>query len=143
VNNQSWARNEIREGTAGCFYVNAYNNQESPAQWLQMAGHEDLANCRIRCMPRRQGGGPGIYALDDIWNRQELLRSILLPHELEEITEDLPAPAMKAQGDNRTTTEDLAEEGEDAAEAHWRSLGHQYTTCNDTGGWRMHEPNQL
>ena len=38
-----------------------------------MAGHEDLANCRIRCIPKQQGGGLGVYALHEIWNGQELL----------------------------------------------------------------------
>ena len=28
--NQAWAHNGIREGTPGCLYVNAYNNQDSP-----------------------------------------------------------------------------------------------------------------
>ena len=71
--NQAWAHNGIREGTPGCLYINAYNNQDSPVRWLRMAGHEDLANCRIRCIPKQQGGGLGVYALDEIWNGQELL----------------------------------------------------------------------
>ena len=28
--NQAWAHNGIREGTPGCLYINAYNNQDSP-----------------------------------------------------------------------------------------------------------------
>jgi hypothetical protein len=32
VNNQAWAHNGIREGTPGCIYINAYNNQESLAR---------------------------------------------------------------------------------------------------------------
>ena len=71
--NQAWAHNGIREGTPGCLYINAYNNQDSPVRWLRMAGHEDLANCRIRCIPKQQGGGLGVYALDEIWHGQELL----------------------------------------------------------------------
>ena len=38
-----------------------------------MAGHEDLANCRIRSIPKSQGGGLGVYAEDEIWHGQELL----------------------------------------------------------------------
>ena len=71
--NQAWAHNGIREGTPGCLYINAYNNQDSPARWLRMAGHEDLANCRIRSLPKSQGGGLGVYAEDEIWHGQELL----------------------------------------------------------------------
>jgi hypothetical protein len=52
VNNQAWAHNGIREGTLGCIYINTYNNKESPARWFRMAGHEDLANCRIRSVLR-------------------------------------------------------------------------------------------
>ena len=38
-----------------------------------MAGHEDLANCRIRGIPKQQGRGLGVYAEDEIWHGQELL----------------------------------------------------------------------
>ena len=38
-----------------------------------MAGHEDMANCKIRCMPCSQGGGLGVYATEDIEYAQELL----------------------------------------------------------------------
>ena len=38
-----------------------------------MAGHEDMANCKIRRMPRSQGGGLGVYAMEDIEYAQELL----------------------------------------------------------------------
>jgi hypothetical protein len=62
-NNQAWAHNGIQEGTPGCLYINAYNNQDSPVRWLQIAGHEDLANRRIPCIPKPQGGGLGVYAL--------------------------------------------------------------------------------
>ena len=72
-NNQAWAHNGIREGTPGCIYINAYNNQDSPVRWIRMAGHEDLANCRIRSLPKSQGGGLGVYAEDEIWHGQELL----------------------------------------------------------------------
>jgi hypothetical protein len=51
-------------------YINAWNNQESPVQWLRMAGHEDLANWRIQFTPTQQGGGLGVYALDENWNGQ-------------------------------------------------------------------------
>ena len=38
-----------------------------------MAGHEDMANCKIRRMPGSQGGGLGVYATEDIEYAQELL----------------------------------------------------------------------
>jgi hypothetical protein len=65
-NNQAWAHNGIREGTPGCLYINAYNNQDSSIRWLRMAGHEDLANGRIRCIPKQQGGGLGVYGCEAI-----------------------------------------------------------------------------
>ena len=34
--NQAWAHNGIREGTPGCLYINAYNNQDSPVRWLRI-----------------------------------------------------------------------------------------------------------
>ena len=37
-----------------------------------MAGHEDMANCKIRRMPCSQGGGLGVYATEDIEYAQEL-----------------------------------------------------------------------
>ena len=30
-------------------------------------------NCRIRGIPKQQGGGLGVYAEDEIWHGQELL----------------------------------------------------------------------
>jgi hypothetical protein len=101
-----------------------------------MAGHEDLANFRIQSTPRQQGGGQGIYALDGIWNRQELLLANreYPTSESAEITAEALAPAMEALEDNRTDADDPAEDGGDAAETLWESLGHQCTTCNDTGG---------
>jgi hypothetical protein len=144
VNNHAWAHNGIREGTPGCIYINAFNNQESPTRWFRMAGHEDLANCRIRSMPRQQGGGLGIYALEDIWNRQELLLANreYPTSESAEITADALAPATETLEENRTDADDPAKDAGDAAEAQGETLGHQYATCDDTGGWRMHEPSQ-
>jgi hypothetical protein len=114
-------------------HVNAFNNQESPARWLRMAGHEDLVNCRIRGMPRQQGYGLGIYALNDKWNRQELLLANreYPPSESAELMADVPASATEAHEDNRTDADNPAEEGGVAAEAHWETLGHQYATCDD------------
>ena len=31
-NNQAWAHNGIREGTLGCLYIKAYNNQDGPVR---------------------------------------------------------------------------------------------------------------
>ena len=47
LNHHAWAHNGIPEGTEGCPYINAYNNTDSPVRWLRMAGHEDMANCKI------------------------------------------------------------------------------------------------
>ena len=97
-----------------------------------MAEHEDLANCRIRCIPKQQGGGLGVYALDEIWNGQELL---LANHEypmegeataredISEIIEDGMEDDVVSGADDVT--------GEAAQE---ESRGHQYATCDDTGG---------
>ena len=62
--------------------------------------------------------------------------------ESAKFAEDIPAPAIESQEDNRTDTDEPAEEDADAVEANWETLGHQYATCDDTGGWRMHEPSQ-
>jgi hypothetical protein len=144
VNNHAWAHNGIREGTPGCIYINAFNNQESPTRWFQMAGHEDLANCRIQSMPRQQGGGLGIYAVENIWNRQELLLANreYPTSESAEITADALASATETLEENRTDADDPAKDAGDAAEAQGETLGHQYATCDDTGGCRMHKPNQ-
>ena len=66
VNNHACAHKSISEGTEGCLYINAYNNTDSPVRWIRMAGHEALANCKIRRMPVSQGGGLGVYATEDI-----------------------------------------------------------------------------
>ena len=34
INNHAWDHNGIREGTPGCIYINAFNNQESPTRWF-------------------------------------------------------------------------------------------------------------
>ena len=103
-----------------------------------MAGHEDLANCRIRGIPKQQGGGLGVSAEDEIWHGQELLLANReypmegeatarenIPEVIEDGTED-----EGVLGANDATGE--------AAQAE--SRGHQYATCDDRGGWRMHEP---
>jgi hypothetical protein len=56
LNNHAWAHNSIPEGSEGCLYINAYNNTDSPVRWIRMAGHEALANCKIRRMPISQEG---------------------------------------------------------------------------------------
>ena len=136
--NQAWAHNGIREGTPGCLYINASNNQDSPVWWLRIAGHENLANCRIRSIPKPQGGGLGVYAEDEIWHRQELLLA----------NRENP---MEGEATARENIHELLEDGTDDEEvlgaddttgevALEESRGHQYATCDDTGGWRMHEP---
>jgi hypothetical protein len=71
--NHAWAHNGIPEGTVGCLYINAYINSDIPVRWIRMAGHEALANCKIRRMPISQGEGLGVYATEDIEYAQELL----------------------------------------------------------------------
>ena len=69
-----------------------------------MAGHEDLANCRIRCMPRQQGGGLGVYALDEIWNGQEYPTN-----EADAFSEDISTPRPEVQEENREDTDVFGE----------------------------------
>ena len=47
LTHHAWAHNGIPEGMEGCLYINAYHNTDSPVRWLRMAGHEDMANCKI------------------------------------------------------------------------------------------------
>ena len=103
-----------------------------------MAGHEDLANCRIRGIPKQQGGGLGVYAEDEIWHEQELLLANQeYPMEGEATArENIPEIIEDGIEDDEVLGADDAT-GE-AAQAE--SRGHQYATCDDTGGWRMHEP---
>ena len=97
-----------------------------------MAGHEDLANCRIRCIPKQQGGGLGVYALDEIWHGQELLlanREYNMEREAtarEDVAEEIE-DGMEEDGV-------LGAEGGTGDAAHEESRGHQYATCDDTGG---------
>jgi hypothetical protein len=70
LNNRGWSHNGIPEGHEKCVCLNAYNNTDSPIRWLQIAAAEPLANCRLRRVPRSQGGGLGLYAAEDIWYEQ-------------------------------------------------------------------------
>ena len=56
-NSQTWAHNGIPDGSPGCQYINSYHSTESPARWVRMAPHEELANCKLRTLPASQGGG--------------------------------------------------------------------------------------
>ena len=106
-----------------------------------MAGHEDLANCRIRCMLRQQGGGLGVCALDEIWNGQELLLANreYPTNGADASSENKTAPILEVLEDDREETGVLG--AQDAVgDAQGESRGHQHATCDDTGGWRMHEP---
>ena len=73
LTHHAWAHNGIPGGTEGCLYINAYHNTDSPVRWLRVAGHEDMANCKIRRTPSSQGGGLEVYATEDIEYAQELL----------------------------------------------------------------------
>jgi hypothetical protein len=61
-NSQTWAHNGIPEGSPGCRYINSYHSTESPARWVRMAPHEDLANCQLRTLPASQGGGAWLHS---------------------------------------------------------------------------------
>ena len=102
-NSQAWTHMGIREGTPGCLYKNSYNNQDTSVRWLQMARHKDLANCRIRCIPKQQGGGLGVYALDEIWNGQELLLANreYPTNRAEASSKDISTPRSEVQEENR------------------------------------------
>ena len=58
-------------------------------------------------MPRQQGGGLGIYALEDIWNRQELLLANREYPTAESAKATVAALASATAGleDNRTDTD--------------------------------------
>ena len=80
----------------------------------------------------------GVYALDEIWNGQELLLAnreypmegeATAREDISEVIEDGMEDEGVLGADDGT--------GEAAQEA---PSGHQYATCDDTGGWRMHEP---
>jgi hypothetical protein len=144
-NNQAWAHNGIREGAPGCLYINAYNNQDSLVRWLRMAGHEDLVYCRIRCIPKQQGGGLGVYALDEIWNGQELLLANRKypTNGTEASSETIPTPRLEVQEENSEDTDVFGAEEAVGEGAPGESRGHQHATCDDIGGWRMHEPSHL
>ena len=73
LNNHAWAHNGIPDGSPDCRYINAYNNTDSPARWVRMAPHRDLANCKLRTLSASQGGGLGFVAIDDIWHGQKIL----------------------------------------------------------------------
>ena len=108
-----------------------------------MAGHEDMANCKIRRMSGSQGGGLGVYATEDIEYAQELL---IVNQEYPTGREEVPpaaapcpdaqtspsanADTMTAMRDAETPDSSLDEETE----------GSQYATFDEWGGWKMHEP---
>jgi cytochrome c556 len=49
------------------------------------------------------------------------------------------ASATEDLEDRRSDVNDPAKNNGDEVDAHGATLGHQCTTCDDTGGWRMHE----
>ena len=76
--------------------------------------------------------------MEEIWNGQELLLAnreypmegeATAREDISEIIEDGMEDEGVLGADDGT--------GEAAQEA---PSGHQYATCDDTGGWRMHEP---
>ena len=87
-----------------------------------MAGHEDLANCRIRNIPKSQGGGLGVYAEDEIWHGQELLLANRDYPTEEEATARENIPAVREDG---TEDEEVSGADEDTGtEAQEESRGH-------------------
>ena len=101
-----------------------------------MAEHEDWANCRIRCIPKQQGGGLGVHALDEIWNGQELLLANreYPTNGADASSENITAPILEVLEENREDTGVLGAEDEVGEGAQGESRGHQYATCDDTGG---------
>ena len=122
----------------GCLYINAYHNTDSPVRWLRMAGHEDMANCKIRRMPSSQGGGLGVYATEDIEYAQELLIVNRKYPTGREEDPQVAAPCPDAQhstsadaGTTITATRD-AKPLDTPLEAEVE--GSQYATFNEWGG---------
>jgi hypothetical protein len=62
LNSQAWAHNGIPDGSPGCQYINSYHSTESPARWVRMAPHGELANCKLRTLPASQGGGAWLHS---------------------------------------------------------------------------------
>ena len=89
-----------------------------------MARHEDLANCRIRCLPKQQGGGLGVYALDEIWHGQELLLANREYPMEEEATAREKMPENTEDGTENEGVLGTEDAIGDAAQAE--SNGHQY-----------------
>ena len=145
-NRQTWAHNGIPEGSPGCRYINSYHSTESPARWVRMAPHEDLANCQLRTLPASQGGGLGFIAIEEIWHGQEILMvNRECPMLLEEAALESPAPdiAVSQEGYTQADPEqEVATEADSVAEDTMPS-SHQYAVLTDTGGWKMHEPSPL
>ena len=76
-----------------------------------MAGHEALANCKIRRMPVSQGGGLGVYATEDIEYAQELLIVSWEYHIKVEEEPQVEAPRRDKQAQPNADTEARAESG--------------------------------
>ena len=90
---------------------------------------------RIRSIPKSQGEGLGVYAEDEIWHGQELLLANRDYPTEEEATARENIPEVREDG---TEDEEVLGADEDTGkEAQEESRGHQYATCDDTGGWRM------
>ena len=77
-----------------------------------MAGHEDMENCRIRCIPKQQEGGLAVYALDEIWNGQKLLLANreYPTNGTEESSEAISTPRSEVQEETREDTDVFGEE---------------------------------
>jgi hypothetical protein len=76
--------------------------------------------------------------LEEIWNGQELLLANReYPMEGEDTArEDISEVIEDGMEDERVLgADDVTGEA-----AQVESRGHQYATCDNTGGWRMHEP---
>ena len=105
-NSQTWAHNGIPEGSPGCRYINSYHSTESPARWVRMAPHEDLANYQLRTLPASQGGGLGFIAIEEIWHGQEILMvNRECPMLLEEAALESPAPDIAVSQEGYTQTQ--------------------------------------
>ena len=52
----------------------------------------------------------------------------------------MSTPRPEVQEENREDTDVLGREDAVGESVQGESRGHQYATCDDTGGWQMHEP---
>ena len=76
--------------------------------------------------------------MDEIWNGQELLLANReYPTDGEATAREAISEVIEDDMEDKGV---LSAEDDIGEEAQGESRGHQYATCDGTGGWRMHEP---